>query len=498
MRFDLAEGFPLVTTKKVHLKSIIHELLWFLQGDTNIAYLKEHSVKIWDEWADANGDLGPVYGRQWRAWHKLYEMTPQRFDRPTPRIETGFDKTIRLDESQEFELLGQRFHSARFGDFVVVRSYRVPRTADGQFSRVALDVQFVATGYVARNCTAQAVRAGMVRDPYAPDFLGVAATGDTSRFDPAVVELLRETWKGLIKRCYDPRHVGYENYGGAGVFVDHRWLLLENFIEDVQRLPNWWLKVDYPTAYSLDKDFYATNKYSRETCLWLSKEEQNLNTARTAPFVATTPQGEELYCLSINSLVKKFGLKSVCIHNCLKGKAQMHRGWRFRRVTSDGVIRIRIFDQIKEVVSAIRHTPNSRRLIVNAWNVGDLEEMKLPPCHMNIQFYVADGKLSCQLYQRSADMFLGVPFNIASYALLTLMVAQVTGLQPGEFIWTGGDTHLYSNHLAQARLQLEREPRPLPQLRINPAVTDIFSFRYEDFELLHYEPWPAIKAPVAV
>ncbi|MBD2769013.1 thymidylate synthase [Hymenobacter sp. BT664] len=231
MRFTLAEGFPLVTTKKVHLKSIIHELLWFLKGETNIAYLKEHGVKIWDEWADENGDLGPVYGRQWRSW---------------------------------------------------------------------------------------------------PD-----------------------------------------GHGGH-------------------------------------------------------------------------------------------------------------------------------IDQISQVIQQLKTQPDSRRILVSAWNVAELPEMNLQPCHALFQFYVAEGKLSCQLYQRSADVFLGVPFNIASYALLTLMVAQVTGLQAGEFIWTGGDTHLYSNHLEQARLQLEREPRALPQMRINPAVKDIFGFQYEDFQLENYEPWPAIKAPVAV
>ena len=231
MRFNLADGFPLVTTKKVHLKSIIHELLWFLQGDTNIAYLREHGVKIWDEWADANGDLGPVYGHQWRSW---------------------------------------------------------------------------------------------------PD--------------------------------------------GNGGHID----------------------------------------------------------------------------------------------------------------------------QISQIIQQLKTQPDSRRILVSAWNVAELPEMKLQPCHALFQFYVADGKLSCQLYQRSADVFLGVPFNIASYALLTLMVAQVTGLQPGEFIWTGGDTHLYSNHLEQATLQLAREPRPLPTMRINPAVTDIFGFKYDDFQLANYEPWPAIKAPVAV
>lgn len=231
MRFDLSEGFPLVTTKKVHLKSIIHELLWFLKGDTNIAYLKENGVTIWDEWADKKGNLGPVYGSQWRSW-------------PTP----------------------------------------------------------------------------------------------------------------------DGRHI----------------------------------------------------------------------------------------------------------------------------------------DQITQVVNQLKNNPDSRRIIVSAWNVAEIENMKLPPCHAFYQFYVAEGKLSCQLYQRSADVFLGVPFNIASYALLVLMMAQVTGLEPGEFIWTGGDTHLYLNHLEQAELQLTREPHTLPTMRLNPDVKDIFDFTFEDFKLENYVSHPGIKAPVAV
>lgn len=231
MRFDLSAGFPLVTTKKCHLRSIIHELLWFLKGETNIAYLKENGVSIWDEWADENGDLGPVYGAQWRSW----------------------------------------------------------QTADG-----------------------------------------------------------------------------------------------------------------------------------------------------------------------------------------------------------------RSIDQIKNVVEHIKNNPDSRRLLVVAYNPGLVDQMALPPCHAFFQFYVADGKLSCQLYQRSADIFLGVPFNIASYALLTMMVAQVCGLKPGEFIHSFGDAHLYSNHLEQTNLQLSREPLPLPQMRINPDVTDIFGFTFEDFELTGYESHPHIKAPVAV
>ena len=231
MRFDLAEGFPLLTTKKLHTRSIIHELLWFLRGDTNIRYLKDNGVSIWDEWADDQGELGPVYGKQWRRWE----------------------------------------------------------AADG-----------------------------------------------------------------------------------------------------------------------------------------------------------------------------------------------------------------RSIDQIAQLVDALKKNPDSRRHIVSAWNPAEVERMALPPCHCLFQFYVAGGRLSCQLYQRSADIFLGVPFNIASYALLTLMVAQVCGYAPGDFVWTGGDCHLYANHLEQARLQLSREPRALPTLRINPAVQDIFAFRFEDFSLEGYDPHPHISAPVAV
>jgi thymidylate synthase len=231
MRFDLAKGFPMVTTKKVHLKSIVHELLWFLKGDTNIKYLQENGVRIWDEWADANGDLGPVYGKQWRSWE-----------------------------------------------------------------------------------------------------------------------------------------------GANGIVID----------------------------------------------------------------------------------------------------------------------------QIAEVIHQIKNTPDSRRMIVSAWNVGELSKMALMPCHNMFQFYVADGKLSCQLYQRSADVFLGVPFNIASYALLTMMVAQVCGLQYGDFVHSFGDVHLYNNHFEQAKLQLSRTPFALPTMKINPEVKDIFSFQFSDFTLENYESHPGIKAPVAV
>jgi thymidylate synthase len=267
-RFALRDGFPLVTTKKVHLRSIIHELIWFLRGETNVRYLQDNKVSIWDEWADEHGDLGPVYGKQWRHW---------------------------------------------------VKSSRPRRTRS-------------------------------------------VAAAQPSLFD---------------------------------------------------------------------------------------------------------------------------------VHENGNGVSQIASGPRLRR-SQWGI------DQIAKVIKQIKTNPDSRRLIVSAWNVADIDSMALPPCHTMFQFYVSEGALSCQLYQRSGDIFLGVPFNIASYALLTLMVAQVCELQPGDFVHTFGDLHLYSNHVEQAKLQLTREPRPLPQMKLNPKVKRIDDFTFEDFELINYDPHPAIKAPVAV
>jgi thymidylate synthase len=269
-RFDLRQGFPVLTTKKLHLKSIIYELLWFLRGETNVNWLRERGVTIWDEWADKEtGELGPVYGKQWRHW---------------------------------------------------------------------------------------------------------------------------------VKRSRPRKPTDSENSG--------------------------------PTLFDL-------NEFEAEPVAAISTG-------------ARVRSGE----------------------------------W--------GI------DQIQEVINQIKANPNSRRLIVSAWNVADIDSMALPPCHCLFQFFVQDGELSCQLYQRSADLFLGVPFNIASYALLTRMVAQVCGLKPGDFVHTFGDLHLYANHVEQAKLQLAREPRPLPQMKLNPAVKNIHDFKFEDFELVGYDPHPGIKAPIAV
>ncbi len=420
MRFDLREGFPLLTTKKLHIKSIIHELLWFLRGETNNNSLEKYGVTIWREWARRDGSLGPIYGKQWRRWEQVEFIVPTFFEPPPVTLKN---------------------------ELVAGVGYSTERRNESDLTRK-----------------------------------------------------LYSTWNEMLHRCYDPSRKHYAEYGGRGVFVDERWHNFNNFLSDAPHLPNGLLKLEYPDEYELDKDYYATNKYSPQTCIWLTRKEQNLNTRRGRVVLAQSPWGDRVVTMDIAGLCQDYNLDESTVYKCIRGERDQHNGWSFKTFEMQGgsIPRIRIYDQIKQVIAQIKHNPDSRRIIVSAWNVGELDKMRLMPCHTMFQFYVAQGRLSCQMYQRSADIFLGVPFNIASYALLTMMIAQVCELEPFEFIHTLGDAHLYSNHLEQARLQLTREPLKLPQMKLNPQIKSIFDFRYEDFELVGYNAHPHIKAEVAI
>lgn len=497
MRFDLSKGFPLVTTKKVHLKSIIYELLWFLKGDTNIRFLKENGVSIWDEWADEDGNLGPVYGKQWISWESISVNEPIVVDKDTQsqKIKTSFSKKVELNlDSNKFDLVGKTF-SSKTGEFIVIKEYEVKRKDYPKLNHIRFEIQFLETGYKKRNCTKKTILEGTIRDRYFPSVEGIGCLGENvSDLDR---KLLYQTWTGILKRCYNTNHLAYSNYGGKGVFVTDRWLIFSNFVEDVKKLENWILKLEFPEEYSLDKDFYISNCYSPETCIWLSKVEQNLNQKNIPLIKVIFPDGNFVFRVGIGNVCREFGFTKIGVSNCLKGKQKKHHKYSFELV-KDSNIRVRQYNQIAKIVAILKHNPTSRRIILNSWNVGELDAMNLTPCHTMAQFYVANGKLSCQLYQRSADIFLGVPFNIASYALLTMMLAQVCGLETGDFVHTFGDAHIYSNHFEQAELQLSRKPFPLPKMKINPNVNSIFDFTYEDFKLENYQSHSRIKAEVAV
>jgi len=360
-RYDLREGFPLITTKKMFWKGIVTELLWFLKGDTNIKYLNDHGVHIWDAWADSNGNLGPVYGKQWVKWNAKVHAIAQ--PKPVCRVK--------------------------------------------------------------------------------PTYLGVA-NGKGKQGHP-----LCKTWEGMIARCYNPKHRSYAQYGGRGVHVDNSWLQFENFAEDAAILPGFLEKHFAETGrsknvrYVLDKDSLGNGfRYGPDTCQWVSDTEN-------ANLKLTTAKGA-------------------------------------------------VINQIQQAIDQIKNTPDSRRIIVSAWNVAELDLMALPPCHVLFQFYVSGMYLDLQLYQRSADLFLGAPFNIASYSLLLSMVAHVTGLLPRYFIHTIGDAHIYTNHIEQVKEQLTREPLPLPGLAIAPFIDDINKFNETHIIVGSYTSHPAIKAPISV
>lgn len=437
-RYNLADGFPLVTTKKIHVKSIIHELLWFLRGESNIQSLKAVGVSIWDEWGRFVGDY------------------PNK------------NRIVDLVEAK----------SVQSDDY------------NGNFSTKGLNAK-----------------------------------------KDSIEDKLRSSWVKMMKRCYDKTSHNYDKYGALGVKVRKDWHNVINFVNDVKKLKNWENKLNNWNSYELDKDYYNSNTYSKDSCVWLHTAENNLYTKNFSPFNLKLDE-KNFLCMSFSHAEELTGIPKTTLYRWAKNGKSNQCDLKYRNIkfnfndskisqkpnhllrylftdgnlgpvygaqwrswqTQDG----KVVDQIKWVIEEIKKNPNSRRLIVSAWNVSEIEEMALPPCHTMFQFYVSNNKLSCHLYQRSGDLFLGVPFNIASYALLTMMVAQVTNLEVGEFVHTIGDAHIYLDHVDQVKEQLSRETRPLPTMTLNKAVKNIDDFKFEDFTLTNYDPHPAIKGKVSV
>ena len=334
----------------------------------------------------------------------------------------------------------------------------------------------------------------------------------------------------MMRRCYDTTHHRYSLYGAVGTTVAPEWHDPHEFVRAVKLLPHWAYKQADWNGFELDKDYYGAQQYGPNTSVWLSKGENNIYTKAANPIEVTTADGTSEVYLTQAMAAQALGLSTSTLSRFLtspptrfNGPNKAFIGWEFADAgIHDGLLRLELIedgdlgpvygsqwrswpdgnggtiDQIHDVIKGLRENPNGRRHIVTAWNPAEIPGMALPPCHCLFQFFVANGKLSCQLYQRSADSFLGVPFNIASYALLTHMVAQVVGLEVGEFIHTFGDLHVYRNHYEQVNLQLSRDPGDLPTLWLNPEVKTIDGFRMQDISILNYVAQPSIKAPIAV
>lgn len=416
IRYDLSEGFPLITTKKVHFKSVAYELLFFLRGETNNSWLQDNGVSIWNEWQDSNGNLGPIYSHQWRN----YNGHPTNVVQPIPQLDYEYEPTV----------------------------------------------------------------------------YGVASAGSYKKHsgEQTILDRAFITWKAMISRCYNSKDDKYEFYGAKGVSVDNSWLIFDNFASDMSLLPGWSNKESSWDVYQIDKDILGTGfKYSKEFCSWVTRSENQRGKNHFIYHLSHT-DGRTAFVTDPVEFRKTHNIAQGNFSAMLRGERPSAGGWSLISVkdTWKGV------DQITNVIESIKNNPDSRRHIVNAWNPEQVDDMALPPCHALFQFYVADGKLSLQLYQRSADLFLGVPFNIASYALLLHMVAHQTDLEVGDFVWTGGDVHIYDNHRDQVNTQLNRCPYLLPTLKFARKPESIFDYKYEDFIIENYQHHPSIKAPVAV
>lgn len=525
-RYNLEEGFPLVTTKKVFLRGIIHELLWFINGDTNIKYLVDNNVHIWDDWAykaysmsedfkgenmqefvdkikaldkddpfvKKYGDLHKIYGYQWNNFESGLQIV-----KVSPKI---LKKNFTIFPM--FEIIkcdSEIILNTKGLEFKIINEYH---KGSGKNKRLLCDVQFLHTGSIRVGIRKDAALKGAVDDYFEPSVYKVGYKGKKEEIDlflqkygKKTYEIIRRKWAKMIERCYCEKCKEYKYYGEKGIFVDARWHSLSNFLNDVQFLPQFRKFLSFPEEYQLDKDYYASNAYSKETCVWL-KRQHNILYITSKPFFAIDKNNNRK--LYISESLAKEELGSYKVSQVLLGRRKTSNGFRFEYLNDEkNIYRYQLdVNQLANLIEQIKTNPNSRRLIISAWNPCDVDKMALPPCHSFMQFYVINGKLSCQLYQRSADIFLGVPFNIASYALFTMMIAQVCGLGVGEFVHTMGDAHIYSNHVDQIKLQLSREPKKLPTMKINPNVKSIYDFKIEDFTLENYECWPRIKGEVAV
>lgn len=409
--YDLADGFPLLTTKKIHWKSVVHELLWFLSGRTNIKYLQDNNVHIWDAWASEEGELGPVYGQSWRKWG----LPPERIPQPKPKLRQGVEAT------------------------------------------------YLKVGN---------------------------GSGSTQH-------VLGKTWEGMMARCYDKNLPGYKHYGEKGVSVCDRWLEFKCFAEDAVQLPGYNQRVsDMDTRYVLDKDTRGNGFiYGPDFCAWITDLENSQAKADTLYVVEK--DGIEHSFTNSAAFCRQHGLCDGNFSDLWTGNknAKIRQGFTFVRKTPlrKGV------DQIQNLIDGIKANPYSRRHIVNAWNPAAVPLMALPPCHAFFQIYVhTDGTMDLNLYQRSADCWIGIPYNIASYTLLLMMIAQCTGYRAGRFIHSLGDVHLYRNHVDAYFIQKDRTILPPPTVTLNPEIKSIFDFKFEDITLENYNSHPAIKAPVAV
>lgn len=508
MRFDLTDNkIPLLTTKKMFTRGIIHEILWYLQGSANSKYLQNLGINIWNEWSTQEGHLNKIYGFQWRKW-EVDDWFNQVVEIPikTGGIDQPFiygngihPEVLHYDITGKDKLLGSQLFNNEGDVFWVVRKISSTGEKNSRYL-----IQFDKT-FSCIEATRPNIKRGQVRDPHKITIFGQGCLGVYKEQHP-YRKAAYNVWYNMMRRCYDPSLPEYQLYGGIGIFVDQSWRCFANFLRDIHDIVYFSRWKETPNQYDLDKDYFMTNCYSKDTCIFLPKKyNQVLPKLDGSKYIATNRHTNEKHEFTVQRwFAKQHGIKySQAISTALNESPNSQtKDWVFERVHPKPgfVFRQQFFvDQIADCVKKLRTNPTDRRIIVSAWNVADIPRMRLPPCHALFQFWSnGKGELSCHLYQRSCDVGLGVPFNIVQYSILTHMFAHVTGHVAKEFVWTGGDVHIYNNHKTALTEQLGRNPYDSPTLKLNPTVKEIDDFKFDDFEIVGYRHHPTIKMEVSV
>jgi thymidylate synthase len=539
MEFNISDGtIPLLTGKKMHIPSIIKELVdWYIKGDSSAYNLQRRGVRIWNEWADADGNLGPVYGHLWRGW-----PASDATSITAVRDRSGFG----VDANFEFKHKSDRPKSMIGG----VNAYGEKYTIDGTLEDIKdgqavtyYHISFDDTGYHTTITNKQRL-SGKFRDPYALSVMDVGCIGE-GEFRPSYRKRAYDLWRNMIRDVY--HHAGAQLHL-EGYFVDRDWRCFYNFLLDLPRIPGFYKWLNGMERMELTPQYYSSRCYCANTCVFvpasmIDRETKEMEGMKLA--IKAVRGNRTIIDYNLERLSKKTGIEPHIIMREVHTDSprQLNSGWTFEVTGSPlgSTFRPTLYiDQLEDVIHRLKTNPDDRRLLITAWNPGLVPEMQLPPCHYTFQFYtrplsdkermdlyfertgdariyddyytwddtpafeklqeqnIPTRAISCMMNQRSADVFLGVPFNIAQYSILTHMVAQVVNMQPDRFIWNGGDTHIYSNHVDQLMEQFGRVPFTAPKISLNKSVDKIDDFTYDDIVIEGYQSHGTIKAKVAV
>jgi thymidylate synthase len=521
LRFDLSKGFPAITTKKLAWKSVVSELLWFIEGSgderrlAEILYGRPDSGRntIWTGNAQAaywkprskfSGDLERVYGVQWRKWERYNEWKSSvvLIEQGTKiGNNSGFTKNIPLENpnyNNADDLVGKIFSTKACGDILVLE--KLSNRAANSYYRV----QFLSGINSIVECSRPNIKSGSVKNPYAMTVAyGNGCYGIIEKKHKYTTHAYN-MWYNMMQRCHGDDPQKTLEYKSKGIFVDSDWRCFANFYRDIHGLIGFrhWCKS--PHKFDLDKDYFGNNFYGVNSTIFLPSEYNKLLAHPTNDgrlLTAINKNTGEVFNFTSPTFFNEHTNTKSMVDRAFRDQKGETRNWKFNISEPPPGYKWRqqfYVDQLQNVITSIKNDPNGRRHIISAWNVGELDEMALPPCHVMSQFYVSNGKLSCHMYQRSCDTYLGIPFNIASYALLTHMIARECELDVGELVISTGDTHIYLNHIDQVKEQLSREEYPLPTLWLNPNIKRVVDFTMETIELDNYKCHATLKAEMAV